>query len=73
MIVPSTDNHSVSVEIYKVDSSTLAKLDELEAPYRFHRETTFLAELDQEVELYVYDEPTPPSDFRLVESGEWNL
>lgn len=71
MIVSSSDNHPIFVEVFEVDAYMMEKLDRLEAPYNFHRESTFLAELDREVEIYVYNEPHPPPGFTSVESGEW--
>ena len=72
MILPSLENHPIYVEVFEVDAVKLAELDRLEAPYNFHRETIFVAELHQEVEIYVFSEIDPPSHFTLVDSGEWD-
>ena len=71
MIVPSADIHPIFVEVFEVDEDTLENLDHLEAPYNYHRQSVYLAELDREVAIYVYDEPEPPPEFNLVESGKW--
>ena len=72
MIVSSTDNHSILVEVFDVDTDKLEELDRLEAPYNFHRENIFLAELDREAAIYVFNEPDPPSGFAATESGKWS-
>jgi gamma-glutamylcyclotransferase (GGCT)/AIG2-like uncharacterized protein YtfP len=71
MIVYSRDSHSIFVEVFEVDADKLEELDRLEAPYNFHRENIFLAELDREAAIYVFDEPDPPADFTAVPSGKW--
>ena len=71
MIVPSSDNHPIFVEVFEVETDTLEKLDHLESPYDYHRENIFLAEFDREVAIYVFNEPNPPPGFNLVESGIW--
>ena len=71
MIIASPEPHPVFVEIYEVDGELLSKLDRFEAPYRFHREQAFVTELGREIELYVFDDPDVPVEFRLVESGHW--
>jgi gamma-glutamylcyclotransferase (GGCT)/AIG2-like uncharacterized protein YtfP len=71
MIVSSSDNHPIFVEVFEVDAAMLEKLDQLEAPYNYHRESIFLAELDQKVAIYVFNEPNPPPEFALVKSGRW--
>ncbi len=71
MIVSSPDNHSIYVEVFEVDAGKLEELDRMEAPYNYHRERIFLSELDREAEIYVFNEPDPPSGFTLIESGKW--
>ncbi len=71
MIVSYPENHSIFVEVFDVDAEKLEELDRLEAPYNFHRENVFLAELDREAEIYVFNEPNPPPGFTLFESGKW--
>ena len=71
MIVPSSDIHPIFVEVFEVDAETLERLDYLEAPYAYHRETIYIAEFGREVAIYVYDEPEPPSEFNLVKLGKW--
>ena len=71
MIVSSVDNHAVFVEVFEVDADTMEKLDRLEAPYDCHRESIFVVELDREVEIYVFNQPEPPPEFTIVESGNW--
>ncbi len=71
MIVSSRDNHSIFVEVFDVNADKLEELDRLEAPYNFHRENIFLAELDRGAEIYVFNEPNPPPGFTLIESGKW--
>lgn len=42
MIVSSPGMHPIFVEVFDVELDTLEKLDQLEAPYNYHRETVFL-------------------------------
>ena len=72
MIVPSADTHPIYVEVFEVDEDTLENLDLLEAPYNYHRQNVYVAELDREVAIYVYDEPEPPPGFNVVASGNWS-
>ncbi len=71
MIVSSSDNHSIYVEVFEVDAGKLEELDRMEAPYNYHRESIFLSELDREAEIYVFNETDPPSGFTVTESGYW--
>ena len=71
MIVSNPDNHSIYVEVFDVDADKLEELDRLEAPYRYHRESIFLPELDREAEIYVFNESKPPPEFKAVASGNW--
>lgn len=71
MIVSSSGNHPIFVEVFEVDSAMMEKLDQFEGPYNFHRESIFLAEINQEVAIYVFNEPDPPPGFTSVESGKW--
>ena len=45
MILSSSRDHPIFVEVYEVDAATLSKLDQLEAPYDCRRQTVFLSEL----------------------------
>ncbi len=71
MIVSNPGNHSIYVEVFDVESDKLEELDRLEAPYDYHRESIFLSELDQEAEIYVFNEVDPPPEFTAVASGTW--
>ena len=71
MIVPSYELKPIFVEIYEVDLDLLSKLDLFEAPYNFHRERIFVSELNDDVEIYIYDEKEPPDEFRAVQDGNW--
>ncbi len=72
-IVPSDGKHLIYVEVFEVDDATLARLNRLEEPYNYRRETIYVRELGREVEIYVYAERSPPAHFRPVVSGNWDV
>jgi gamma-glutamylcyclotransferase (GGCT)/AIG2-like uncharacterized protein YtfP len=71
MLVPSLEKHRIFVEIFEVDQDRLERLDALEEPYDYRRETTHVSEAGMEVALYVHELP-PPEGFKLVAGGEWS-
>jgi len=50
-IVPSDEKHLIYVEVFEVDEATLARLNRLEEPYNYRRETIYIPELGSEVEI----------------------
>ncbi len=70
MLVPSSERHSIWIELFEVDADKLRELDDVEAPYGYWRETVFLEELSREAEIYVHAPPPPPG-FTPVASGDW--
>ncbi len=71
MIVSSPESNPIFVEVFDVDSATLAALDQLEAPYNYRLETVFLSELEQKAEIYVFSDTDPPTEFTEIVSGSW--
>ena len=72
MLVPSPDGSRcrIRVEVFVVDEEELARLDALEAPYGYWRETVYLEELGADVGIYLHPAPAP-SGFDSVPTGDW--
>lgn len=72
MLVPSPDGRRsrIHVEVFVVDDDELARLDALEAPYGYWRETVYLEELGADVGIYLHPAPAPEG-FDPVPSGSW--
>lgn len=68
MLIPSS-LQKIYLEIYSVDNEKLKILDDLEIPYNYHRRTIQIEE--DEIELYVYNEPSNPPEFQLVSNGNF--
>lgn len=73
MLVPSEngERHPIWLEVFDVDDETLSELDALEAPYGYWRQSIFVDELGENVELYLHPRPPPPGFIR-VPSGKWS-
>lgn len=71
MLVAVKEIRPIFVEVFEVDSATLNRLDRLEEPYNYRRETVYLDEMDQHVEIYVSVGSSPPAGFSSVDSGDW--
>lgn len=70
MLVPDEGRHAIALEVFAVSEAKLRELDGLEAPYGYRRESVYLEELGEEVEIYVHSDP-PPAGFALVPDGDW--
>ena len=72
MLVPTVngERHPIWVEIFEVDDDKIRELDALEAPYGFWRESAFVEELGENVEIYLHSAPAP-TGFTRVASGKW--
>ncbi len=73
MLVPTVngERYRIWVEIFEVDGDKMRELDALEAPYGYWRESVFVEELGENVEVYLHPAPAPKG-FVRVESGKWS-
>ncbi len=71
VILRSSIHHPIYIEIFDVSEDLMVNLDQLEAPYGLQREAVPIADLDLNVDIYVYAEPEPPAGFKPVDTGVW--
>ena len=70
-LIPSPENHDITVEIWEVNDYTYRSVECLEGWPSFYQKALVLTSLG-EVEVYVLESPRYQSGYDSVESGDWN-
>ena len=70
-LIPSPENHDITVEIWEVNDYTYSSVECLEGWPSFYQKALVPTSLG-EVEVYVLESPRYQSGYDSVESGDWN-
>jgi len=70
-LIPSQENHDITVEIWEVNDYTYRSVECLESWPSFYQKALVTTSLG-EVEVYVLESPRYQSGYDAVESGDWN-
>lgn len=70
-LIPSPENHDITVEIWEVNDYTYRSVECLESWPSFYQKALIPTSLG-EVEVYVLESPRYQSGYDAVESGDWN-
>jgi len=70
-LIPSPENHDITVEIWEVNDYTYRSVEALESYPSFYQKALVPTSLG-EVEVYVLESPRYQSGYDSVESGDWN-
>lgn len=70
-LIPSDENHDITVEIWEVNDCTYKSVEILEGWPSFYQKALVPTSLG-EVEVYVLESPRYQSGYNSVESGDWN-
>ncbi len=71
MIIKSKDMSKIYFEIYEVSENTFSDIIKLEEPFGYHYEKIEITDLNDFAEVFVFTKGKPPSEFILVENGNW--
>lgn len=70
-LIPSEENHDITVEIWEVNDYTYRSVEALEGWPSFYQKALVPTSLG-EVEVYVLESQRYQSGYDSVESGDWN-
>ena len=70
-LIPSDENHDITVEIWEVNDYTYKSVEILEGWPSFYQKALIPTSMG-EVEVYVLESPRYQSGYDSVESGDWN-
>lgn len=69
MVVQASRYHPIYLEIFEISNEKFGQITELEEPFGFHVENI---EIDSDVcKIYVFNELSPPKEFAIVQSGNF--
>lgn len=70
-LIPSEQNHDITVEVYEVDDRTYKNVESLEGWPHFYQKTVVSTSLG-DYEIYILEDQRYQSGYPEVESGDWN-
>lgn len=70
-LVPSPENHDITIEIFEVDEPTYQRVENLEGYPNFYQKALIPTSLG-ELEIYVLMGARYQSGYDVVENGDWN-
>lgn len=70
-LIPSTENHDITIEIFEVDQPTYQRVENLEGWPNFYQKALIPTSLG-ELEIYVLMSQRYQSGYEVVTNGDWN-